>query len=69
LKSNQFSIKVFETAIEDEDKFITFIDANYELFKNHLISIQGEIPPKVLEYFQAKSLKYINNFELPKAKK
>jgi len=69
LKSNQYSIKVFETAIEDEDKFITFIDANYELFKNHLISIQGDIPQKVLDFFNDKSLKYINNYDLPKAKK
>jgi hypothetical protein len=69
LKSNQYSIKVFETVIEDEDKFIAFIDANYELFKNHLISIQGDIPQKVLDYFSMKTLKYINGFELPKAKK
>lgn len=69
MRSNQYSIKVFETAIEDENKFIAFIDANYELFKNHLISIQGIIPQKVLDYFNDKSLKYINNLDLPKAKK
>ncbi|MBN2824691.1 MAG: hypothetical protein JXQ76_05160 [Campylobacterales bacterium] len=69
MKSNQYSIKVFETSIEDEDKFITFIDANYELFKHHLLSIHGDIPQKVQEYFKNKSLKYINNFDLPKAKK
>lgn len=69
MKSNQYSIKVFETVIEDEEKFITFIDANYELFKHHLISIQGDIPQKIIEYFDKKSLKYINNFDLPKAKK
>ncbi|MBN2826278.1 MAG: hypothetical protein JXQ76_13185 [Campylobacterales bacterium] len=69
MKSNQYSIKVFETTIEDGDKFIAFIDANYELFKHHLLSIQGDIPQKVLEYLKNKSLKYINNFDLPKAKK
>ncbi|MEA2029669.1 MAG: septum site-determining protein MinC [Campylobacterota bacterium] len=69
MKSNQYSIKVFETAIEDEDKFITFIDVNYELFKHHLISIQGHIPQKVLDFLNDRSLKYVNNFNLPKAKK
>lgn len=69
MRSNQYSIKVFETSIEDENKFITFIDANYELFKNHLIVIQGDISQKVIEYFTQKSLKYIQNFDLPKAKK
>jgi len=69
LKSNQYSIKVFEATIEDENKFLAFIDANYELFKHHLLCFQGDIPQRVQQYLEKKSLKYINNFDFPKAKK
>ena len=69
MKSNQYSIKVFETTIDNDNKFISFMSKNYELFKNHLILIQGGISKNVLEYLNNKSLKYINNIDLPRVKK
>ena len=69
LQSSQYSIKVFETQIEDDDKFISFIETNYELFKNHLIVIQGDISQNISEFLDRLGLKYINNISLPKAKK
>lgn len=69
MKSNQYSMKVFETTIDDDNKFISFMSTNYELFKNHLILIQGNISKNILDYLNDQSLKYINNFELPRVKK
>ncbi len=69
MQSSQYSIKVFETQIEDDDKFISFIETNYELFKNHLILIQGNISSNISEFLDKLNLKYINNISLPKAKK
>jgi len=69
LQSSQYSIKVFETQIEDDGKFISFIETNYELFKNHLIVIQGDISQNISEFLDGLNLTYINNINLPKAKK
>ena len=69
MQSSQYSVKVFETKIEEEDKFISFIETNYELFKNHLILIQGDISNNISEFLDKLGLKYLNNISLPKAKK
>ena len=68
MQSNQYSIKVYETQIEDDSKFITFFDVNYTLFKDHLILINGELTNTVKEYLDAKSLKYLHNVALPKGR-
>ena len=68
MKSNQYSVKVYETTIEDEKKFIEFFDANYTLFKDHLIIIQGDLSKKIRTYLNAKSLTYLHNISLPKGR-
>jgi len=68
LKSNQYSVKVYETQIDDEEKFINFFDANYTLFKDHLIVIQGDLPKSIETYLKVKSLKYLHNIALPKGR-
>jgi len=66
--SNQYSVKVFETTVYDESKFIEFFDANYTLFKDYLILIQGELSEKIKEYLIQKRLKYLHNINLPKGR-
>ena len=65
MKGKQFSVKVYETTVEDEDKFISFFDSNYIFFKDRLIVIQGELSDNIIEYLKSKSLLYVNNIELP----
>lgn len=66
MQSNQYSVKVYETTIDDETKFMAFFDANYTLFKDHLIVIQGELSENIKKYLEAKSLTYLQNITLPK---
>jgi septum site-determining protein MinC len=68
LKSNQYSVKVYETTIEDEKKFIEFFDANHTLFKDHLIIIQGTLSKRIKSYLKKKSLTYLHNITLPKGR-
>jgi len=68
LKSNQYSVKVYETTIDDEEKFIKFFEKNHTLFKDHLIVIQGDLSKKIKEYLELKSLKYLHNIDLPKGR-
>jgi len=67
LKGKQYSVKVYETTIDDEDKFISFFDANHLLFKDRLIVLNGSVSPEIEEFLNKKELKYIINVELPKS--
>lgn len=68
LQSNQYSVKIYETKIENEAKFIAFFNANHTLFKDHLIVIQGKMSEKIQQYLEEKSLKYLHNVSLPKGR-
>ena len=68
MKSNQYSVKIYETRIDNEEKFVSFFDANYTLFKDHLIVIQGKLPKSIETYLTVKKLKYLHDFDLPKGR-
>lgn len=68
MKSNQYSVKVYETTIEDEDEFILFFNTNYMLFKDFLILINGNLSQKIRDYLDSKSLTYLHNVTLPKGR-
>ncbi|SFV62467.1 Probable septum site-determining protein minC [hydrothermal vent metagenome] len=67
MKGKQYSVKVYETTIDDEDRFISFFDANYLLFKDRLIVLNGTVSSRIEEFLEKKGLKYITNIELPKS--
>ena len=68
MQSKQYSIKVYETTITDEQKFMDFFDSNYTLFKDHLIVIEGDFSQTIQQYLEAKDLKYLHNIVLPKGR-
>lgn len=68
MQSKQYSVKVYETTITNELKFMDFFDSNYTLFKDHLIVIQGELSAKICEYLETKKLKYLHDITLPKGR-
>jgi len=68
LKSTQYSVKVYETTITDEVKFMEFFDSNYTLFKDHLILIKGECSETIKAYLEKKKLTYLNDVVLPKGR-
>jgi septum site-determining protein MinC len=47
---------------------MSFFDANYTLFKDHLIVIQGKFPKSIETYLKVKKLKYLHDFDLPKGR-
>lgn len=68
MKSKQYSVKVFEVQIDDEEEFISFFDKNFIFFTNHLISISGNVSEEIENYLKAKEVTYIVNVALPKSK-
>ena len=65
MKNKQYSVKVFETTVDDEAQFMAFFDTNYMLFKDHLILLQGEVSDQIIAYLKQKSLKFLRNETLP----
>jgi len=68
LKQRQFSLKVLEVELDNEDEFIEFFDTHGLLFKNHLISIKGDMSDRIKYYLEEMDFKYINNITLPNGK-
>ncbi len=68
MKNSQYSVKVFETTIHDEEQFISFFNINYVLFKDYLIVIKGEISDTIINFLNDKSLKYLHDVELPRGR-
>jgi septum formation inhibitor MinC len=68
LQSKQYSVKVYECSIDDEEKFIAFFDTNYALFKDHLVVINGYLSQRIKDYLNSKSLIFINNIKLPRGR-
>lgn len=68
MQSKQYSVKVYECSIDDEERFISFFDTNYTLFKDHLIVINGYLSQTIKDYLNHKSLLFINNIKLPKGR-
>lgn len=65
MKNRQYSLKVFETTVDDEKKFMAFFDTNYVLFKDHLIHIKGEMSSAIEKYLTEKPLHFFHNETLP----
>ncbi len=68
MKSKQYSLKVLEVEVEDEQETIAFFEKNYILFQNHLISLKGKVTDNLLKLLKSKKLSYIVDTNLPKAK-
>ncbi len=64
MKTRQYSVKVLEIKLEDEDKFKSFFDKNYQFFQNHLIVIEGQESSTVKRYLQEKNMRYVFNLSL-----
>ena len=68
MQSKQYSVKVFECNVDNEDEFISFFDINYTLFKDHLILINGYMSSTIRDYLNSKSLTFLNNITMPKGR-
>lgn len=66
MRTKQYSVKVCEMTLTNEDEFISFFEVNYILFKDHLIVINGQMTQKVEKYLKENELQYMLNVTLPK---
>jgi septum formation inhibitor MinC len=65
VKTRQYSAKILEITLEDEENFIQFFEKNYRFFQNHLIVINGEENQKIQDYMKSKNLTAVFNLSLP----
>ena len=65
MKTRQYSAKILEITLEDEENFIQFFEKNYRFFQNHLIVINGEENQKIQDYMKSKNLTAVFNLSLP----
>jgi hypothetical protein len=68
LKIKQYSVKIVEIDLTDENEFISFFDKNYQFFINNFITINGKESQKIIEYLETKNIKYAFNIEFPSQK-
>lgn len=68
MQSRQYSVKVFELTIEDENQVINFFNANHSIFKDHLIVVNGAMSKNIEKYLQEMNLSFLHNVELPKGR-
>lgn len=66
MKTKQYSVKICEVNLTDNKSFITFFDTYYNLFKDHIIVINGELNDEIKEYLDSKELKFLVGVKLPK---
>jgi len=65
LKNRQYTLKVLEMKIDNDEECIAFLDKNYLLFKDHLILIKGEMSDEIKAYLTQKELYYQHDISLP----
>ena len=68
MQTKQYSVKVCETHLGNEDKFISFFTTNYQFFKEHLIVINGDVSKRIEDFMNEKGLSFLVNTTLPNAK-
>lgn len=69
MKNRQYSVRVYDTQIENEEEFIKFFKTNYILLKNNIIFLRGEVSEKIRLFLQSLSLDFIINPTLSKSDK
>ncbi len=69
MKCSQYNVKVFEVKLDDTETFLQFLETNRILLSHHLLLIQGEADPSVIEYLKEYNLHYVFNMKLPSVKR
>ncbi|SFV65372.1 Probable septum site-determining protein minC [hydrothermal vent metagenome] len=59
MQTKQYSVKVFEVNVVDEEQTLAFFEKNYVFFRKHLISLHGRVTSKIESYLKEKQLTYI----------
>lgn len=71
LKKRQYSVKIYDVSVESVEDITTlkeFLNANYLIFRDHLIVLRGEVSQDLREYLAVKSLYFLENVNLPEGR-
>ncbi len=69
MNTKQYSAKILEVELDNDEDFISFFDKSYIFFQNYLVIINGKESNTIIEYMHSKNLKFIFNLVLPTQKK
>ena len=59
MQTKQYSVKVFDVNVTNEEETLAFFEKNYVFFRKHLISLHGRVTSKIENYLKEKQLTYI----------
>ena len=54
----QYSVKVFEVEIENEEEFLTFVRKNIVLLKRYLLLLKGDVTPVIETFLQKEEISF-----------
>ena len=63
MKTRQYTLKIFEAEIEEEQEFLAFLAKNGILLQNHFLLLKGELSPKIEKELQKHNLRYTKSLE------
>jgi hypothetical protein len=64
MKTKQYSIKVFELEIEDNDNFFEFIKKYQPILKKYLLVLNGNVTEEIRDYLQENNLAFTTDTSL-----
>jgi len=60
----QYSVKVFEVEIENEEEFLAFVRKNIALLKRYLLLLKGDVTPMVEAFLQKEEISFTKDLSL-----
>jgi len=60
----QYSVKVFEVEIENEEEFLTFVRKNIVLLKRYLLLLKGDVTPVIETFLQKEEISFTKDLSL-----
>jgi septum site-determining protein MinC len=68
VKNRQFSVKVLEIHIENEEETHAFLQKHHLLFKDHLLSLHGILSERLEAYLKEQGYLFVHNQTLPQGR-
>jgi len=64
MQVKQYSVKVFEVTIENEEEFLAFARKNSLLLKRYLLLLKGDVTPTIEAFLEDEGIAFTHNLSL-----